>query len=96
MIQPMPGNVLVVLKPDSDRTESGVFLPQRRAVREWGQWGLVVKVGGPPLTRKGAPVASELQPGDLVVLKRHRGRELRIDGVLHYLGPEEHVLAKWQ
>jgi len=91
-VKPLVGQVLIRIEPDSDTTESGLILPQRRDIQERTQVGRVIEAGG-LRTRSGVVVPSEPQPGDRVILKRARGTEFKVDGVPHAIIPEEHILA---
>ena len=96
-MQPMPGQVLIVLDPERQVLASGLVLPERRdRSGERSERGVVVAVGEPKLNGKGVAIPPEVQAGALVLTKSARGTEMTLPEYHNarlLLIAEEHILA---
>ena len=86
-VEPMGERVLIRIKEQEDRTNSGIYLPE--TAKEKPQEGEVVALG-PEVDEEDVP----LKPGDVVMFPKYSGTEIKIEGVAHLLIDAGDILAR--
>lgn len=98
----------VLISPDisSERTDSGLYLPQGIAEKEKVQFGYVVKVGPgyvmphtdspePWLRERSEPqyIPLQVKPGDFAIFLRRDAIEIEYEGKKYLIVPQTGILA---
>lgn len=81
MIQPLRTRILVICDPPETEVK-GIIIPNPKATNETGE---VVAVGSE---------VKELEVGDRILLAKHTGVELEVDGQDYLMLDEPEVIAK--
>ncbi|NMA04787.1 MAG: co-chaperone GroES [Acholeplasmataceae bacterium] len=82
MIKPLKNNVILEIKKEETKTESGIILTTESKTKS--QFGCVLEVG---------PEVTSLSKGDEVVYKNYSGTTVEIKGVEYMIIKEEDILA---
>ena len=90
MINPLSDRVLVKMKESEETTKSGIILAS--TAKEKPQMAEVVEVG-PGRMIEGKREKMEVKKGDIVVVSKYAGTEVKYEGEEYIILREEDILA---
>jgi chaperonin GroES len=90
-VRPLADRILVKREEPSETVKGGIIIPD--TAKEKPQEGKVVAVGAGRLDDNGNRVALEVKKGDIILLGKYAGTEVKIDDVEHIIMREDDVLA---
>ena len=90
-VRPLGDRLLVKREEATETVRGGIIIPD--TAKEKPQEGRVVSVGPGRLDENGKRVALEVKKGDLILMGKYAGTEVKIDGDEHIIMREEDVLA---
>lgn len=90
-IRPLGDRLLVKREEPSETVRGGIIIPD--SAKEKPQEGKVVAVGKGRLDEDGKHVQMEVKKGDLILMGKYAGTEVKLDGEEHIIMREEDVLA---
>ena len=90
-IRPLADRILVKREEASETVRGGIIIPD--TVKEKPQEGRVVSAGPGKVDDDGKRVPLEVKKGDLILMGKYAGTEVKIDGVEHLIMREDDVLA---
>ncbi len=90
-VRPLADRILVKREDASETVKGGIIIPD--TAKEKPQEGKVVAVGSGRIDDNGKRVALEVKKGDLILMGKYTGTEVKIDGVEHIIMREDEVLA---
>ena len=90
-VRPLADRILVKREEASETVRGGIIIPD--SAKEKPQEAKVVAVGPGKVNDAGERVALELKVGDIILLSKYAGTEVKIDNVEHIIMREEDVLA---
>jgi len=90
-VRPLADRILVKREDASETVKGGIIIPD--TAKEKPQEGKVVAVGSGCIDDNGKRVALEVKKGDLILIGKYTGTEVKIDGVEHIIMREDEVLA---
>lgn len=90
MIKPLSDRVLVKMKESEETTKSGIILAS--TAKEKPQMAEVVEVG-PGRMIEGKREKMEVKKGDIVVVSKYAGTEVKYEGEEYIILREEDILA---
>jgi len=92
MLRPLNNKVLVERDEAEERTESGIYLPEK--AKDKPQSGTVRRVGPGELNPEtGERMPMTVEEGDRVLFTSYAGSEVKIDGVDMLIMSETEILA---
>lgn len=91
MIKPLGDRVVIKVLEKTDKTNSGIFLPE--SVQEKPQQGEVVSVGPGYLTNDGKRIPLQVSVGDNVYFAKYAGTEMVKDNKSYLIIKESDILA---
>lgn len=89
--RPLGDRVLVVLSSSEEVSAGGIFIPS--TAQEKPQTAVVVAVGPGRVTDNGALIEPRVKTGDVVLLPKYAGTEIRIEGKDHIVLSESDIVA---
>lgn len=89
--KPLGDRVLVEPAKKSERTETGLYIPE--SASEKPQRGTVVSVGQGRRDKEGNRLAVPVEPGDTVIFGKYAGTEVKLDGDKLFILKESDILA---
>jgi chaperonin GroES len=90
-VRPLADRILVKREDASETVKGGIIIPD--TAKEKPQEGKVVAVGSGRIDDNGKRVALEVKKGDLILMGKYTGTEVKIDDVEHIIMREDEVLA---
>ena len=90
-IRPLADRILVKREEASETVRGGIIIPD--TAKEKPQEGRVVSAGPGKVDDDGKRVPLEVKKGDLILMGKYAGTEVKIDGVEHLIMREDDVLA---
>ena len=90
-VRPLADRILVKREDPSETVKGGIIIPD--TAKEKPQEGKVVAVGSGRIDDNGKRVALEVKKGDLILMGKYAGTEVKIDGEEHIIMREDDVLA---
>lgn len=90
MIKPLSDRVLVKMKESEETTKSGIILAS--TAKEKPQMAEVIEVG-PGKIIDGKREEMEVKKGDIVVVSKYAGTEVKYEGEEYIIFREEDILA---
>ncbi|TVQ65208.1 MAG: co-chaperone GroES [Phycisphaerales bacterium] len=91
-IRPLGAKVIVQRDEAEDRTESGLYLPEK--AKDKPRSGLVTAVGPGRLSEDtGERIAPNVKKGDKVLFTSYAGTEIKLEGVDLLIMDEDDILA---
>lgn len=82
MIKPIRDLILVCPEKESEKTESGFFIPDN--AKEKQMRGVVIDIGGD---------VSEVKPGDSILFGKYAGTEVEMNGKQYLIFKEDDVMG---
>ncbi|MFL2876448.1 MAG: co-chaperone GroES [Pontiellaceae bacterium] len=90
-IKPLGERVLVELVKEEEVSKGGIIIPD--SAKEKPQEGKVIAVGTGKLDENGKVVPFNVKKGDLVLMPKYGGTEVKIDGNEYQIVREDDILA---
>lgn len=90
-VKPLADRILVKREEAAETVKGGIIIPD--TAKEKPQEGRVVEVGPGRLDDNGKRVPVEVSKGDLILMGKYAGTEVKIDGEEHIIMREDDVLA---
>jgi chaperonin GroES len=90
-IRPLGDKILLKRLDAQEKTAGGIFLPE--SAKEKPQQAKVVAVGDGRLLDSGERADFQVKKGDIVVISKWGGTEIKVDGDELLILPEEDILA---
>jgi len=90
-LKPLADRVVIEHVEQSEKTNSGLFLPD--TAKEKPQEGIVRAVGTGRVLDNGTSLKMTVQVGDRVIYSKYSGSEVKIDGKEYLIVSEKDVLA---
>jgi len=90
-VKPLEDRVLVKPVEKSNKTESGLYLPE--SSKERPVQGTVVAVGPGKLLENGKRAEMSIKKGDTIVYGKYSGSEIEIKGTEHLILRESEILG---
>ncbi len=90
-VRPLGDKIIVKRVEAESQTASGIFLPE--SAKEKPQKAEVIRVGNGKLLDSGERVSFTVKEGDVVILSKWGGTEIKIAGEEYVVMGEDEVLA---
>ena len=90
-IRPLGERVLIELVKEEEVSKGGIIIPD--SAKEKPQEGKVIAVGTGKLDENGKVVPFNVKKGDLVLMPKYGGTEVRIDDKEYQIVREDDILA---
>jgi chaperonin GroES len=90
-IKPLGERVLVELVKEEEVAKGGIIIPD--SAKEKPQEGKVIAVGTGKLDENGKVVPFNVKKGDLVLMPKYGGTEVKVDGNEYQIVREDDILA---
>ena len=90
-IKPLGERVLVELVKEEEVSKGGIIIPD--SAKEKPQEGKVIAIGTGKLDENGKVVPFNVKKGDLVLMPKYGGTEVKIDGNEYQIVREDDILA---
>ena len=90
-IKPLGERVLVELVKEEEVSKGGIIIPD--SAKEKPQEGKVIAVGTGKLDENGKVIPFNVKKGDLVLMPKYGGTEVKIDGNEYQIVREDDILA---
>ena len=91
VIQPLGQRVLVKRIEAEEKTAGGIVLPD--TAKEKPQEARVVRIGTGGKDEDGKPIEFNVKEGDVVLISKYGGTEIKIDGEDHLIVSESDILG---
>ena len=91
IIRPLGERVLIVLVKEEEVSKGGIIIPD--SAKEKPQEGKVIAVGTGKLDENGKVVPFNVKKGDLVLMPKYGGTEVKIDDKEYQIVREDDILA---
>ena len=92
MLKPLADHIIVEAVVKEEKTSSGIYLPDT-AAKEKPQTGKVIAVGKGKVLENGTRVEPEVKVGEVVVLAKYSGTEVKVDEKDYLILSERDILA---
>jgi chaperonin GroES len=90
-IKPLGERVLVEPVKEEESVKGGIIIPD--SAKEKPQEGKVIAVGTGKIDKEGKKVAFNVKVGDLVLMPKYGGTEVKVNGKEYQIMREEDILA---
>ncbi|QQE12882.1 co-chaperone GroES [Planctomycetota bacterium] len=90
-VRPLGDKILVKRLEAVEKTTSGIFLPE--SAKEKPQQATVIAIGDGKLLKNGERAGFSVKVGDVIILNKWGGTEVKIDGEEYMVMAEDEVLA---
>lgn len=90
-IRPLGSRILVKRLDNSEKTESGIYIPD--SAQEKPQEGQVIAVGKGQICDDGSCRPVDVKEGDKIIFGKYSGHEIKIDGEELLIMKEDDVYA---
>jgi chaperonin GroES len=90
-IRPLHDRILVKRVEEQKKTAGGLHIPD--TAKEKPLEALVVAVGSGKVQENGSVRKLSIKAGDKILLSKHAGSEIKVDGIEHLILSEDDVLA---
>jgi chaperonin GroES len=90
-IRPLADRVLVKRLDKKEEMRGGIIIPD--SAKEKPMEGKVVAVGPGRVDENGKKIPMELKKGDVILMGKYSGTEVKIDNVEHLIMRQDDVLA---
>jgi len=91
-IKPLSDHILIEPVLESEKTKTGIFLPDT-ASKEKSEEGKVVAVGPGRRTDEGKVIEMSIKVGDKVLFSKYGPNEIKVGGKEYLIAKEEDILA---
>lgn len=90
-IQPLADRVLVEPMKEEETQKGGIIIPD--SAKEKPQQGKVIAVGTGKLDNDGKKIAFNVKKGDVVLMPKYGGTEVKLDGKEYQIVREDDILG---
>ncbi|VGO19868.1 co-chaperone GroES [Pontiella sulfatireligans] len=90
-IKPLGERVLVEPVKEGEVAKGGIIIPE--SAKEKPQEGVVIAVGTGKIDKDGKKIPFNVKKGDLVLMPKYGGTEVKVDGKEYQIMREEDILA---
>ena len=90
-VKPLYDRVLVKRQEPSEKRKGGIIVPD--TAKEKPLEGKVIAVGTGKVDDKGKKIALQVKVGDLVLIGKYAGNEIKIDDEEHVIIREDEILG---
>ena len=90
-IRPLEDRVLVQRVEEKEDKKGGIIIPD--TAKEKPQEAKVVELGTGKISKDGKKIPFNVKKGDLVLIEKYGGNEVKIDGEEYIITKEEDILA---
>lgn len=90
-MRPLYDRVVIERKEEEAKTAGGIFLPDN--AKEKPIFGSVVAVGAGKVLENGQVSALQVKVGDVVVIGKYAGTEVKLDGKEYVVLREDDIMA---
>jgi len=90
-IKPLGERVLVEPVKEEEAVKGGIIIPD--SAKEKPQEGKVIAVGTGKVDEKGKAIPFNVKKGDIVLMPKYGGTEVKVDGKEYQIMREEDILA---
>ena len=90
-IKPLGERVLVEPVKEDESVKGGIIIPD--SAKEKPQEGKVIAVGTGKIDEDGKKVAFDVKVGDIVLMPKYGGTEVKVDGKEYQIMREDDILA---
>ena len=90
-VKPLGDRVLIKHVDEAEQVRGGIIIPD--SAKEKPQEAVVIALGTGRKDDDGKLVAFNVKVGDLVLISKYGGTEVKIDGVTHLLVREDDILG---
>ena len=90
-VRPLRDRILVKRVEEDEKKVGAIIIPD--SAKEKPQLAKVVAVGNGRVTDKGNVIPLDVQPGNLVLIGKYAGTEIKLDGEEYLILKEEEVLG---
>lgn len=90
-VRPLGDRVLVQQVEEKEQVKNGIIIPD--SAKEKPQEATVVAVGSGKRDEKGEKIPFEVKAGDLVLISKYGGTEVKIDGDAYQILREDDILG---
>jgi chaperonin GroES len=90
-IKPLGERVLVEPVKEEEAVKGGIIIPD--SAKEKPQEGKVIAVGTGKIDENGKKVAFNVKVGDIVLMPKYGGTEVKVDGKEYQIMREDDILA---
>ncbi len=91
MIKPLADRVLIEPKEAETKTASGIYIPD--TAKEKPQQGKVIAIGTGKLDENGKKIPFNVKVGDMVLMPKYGGTEVKLDDKKYQIMREEDILG---
>ncbi len=91
-IKPLSDHILIEPIKASEKTETGIFLPDT-VDKEKSEQGIIIAVGNGKKTDDGKIVPVSVMPGQKVLFMKYGPSEIKVDGKEYLIASESDILA---
>ena len=90
-VRPLSDRVLVKRLEEKEEKQGGIIIPD--TAKEKPQEAKVIAVGPGRRGEDGKPIALDVKKGDIVLVSKYGGTDVKIDGVEHVILREDDILG---
>ena len=90
-IQPLADRVLVEPLDEDEQVKGGIIIPD--SAKEKPQQGKVVALGTGKLDEEGKKIPFNVKKGDIVLMPKYGGTEIKLNGKEYQITREEDILG---
>ena len=90
-IKPLGERVLVEPIKEEEVAKGGIIIPE--SAKEKPQEGVVIAVGTGKIDKDGKKIPFNVKKGDIVLMPKYGGTEVKLDGKTYQIMREEDILA---
>jgi len=90
-IKPLGDRILVEPIKEEEVAKGGIIIPD--SAREKPQEGKVIAMGTGKIDKEGNKVAFNVKKGDIVLMPKYGGTEVKLDGKTYQIMREDDILA---
>ena len=90
-VRPLSDRVLVKRLEEKEEKQGGIIIPD--TAKEKPQEAKVIAVGPGRRGEDGKPIALDVKKGDIVLVSKYGGTDVKIDGIEHVILREDDILG---
>ena len=90
-IIPLHDRILVKRAGEEEKTKGGIIIPD--SAKEKPMQGKVIAVGKGEVSKDGKLIPPEVKEGDMVLLAKYAGTEIKVEGEDHLIVRENDILG---
>lgn len=90
-IIPLRDRILIKRMGEEEKTKGGIIIPD--SAKEKPMQGKVIAVGKGEVSKDGKLIPPEVKEGDMVLLAKYAGTEIKVEGEGHLIVRENDILG---